>query len=106
MIAPPLKWAGGKRWLVRRHPELFTVPHKRYVEPFLGSGAVYFFLAPGQSLIGDKNTELMNFYACVRDDPARMMELMRAHANNHSKEYYYIIRSSSSNSRFDRAARF
>ena len=39
---PFLKWAGGKRWLVRRHLNLFPTNYNRYVEPFVGSGAVFF----------------------------------------------------------------
>lgn len=106
MITPPLKWAGGKRWLVRRYSDIFNIAYERYVEPFVGSGAVFFHLEPKDALLGDKNTELMNFYSCVRDDAARILDLMRRHADNHSSYYYYATRSSSPNGRFERAARF
>lgn len=40
----------------------------RYVEPFLGGGALFFYLEPRQSIINDINTKLMGFYRGVRDD--------------------------------------
>src|ERR1700730_15137464 len=42
--APFLKWAGGKRWFVQRYGHLLPSNFERYVEPFLGSGAVFFSL--------------------------------------------------------------
>jgi DNA sulfur modification protein DndB len=57
-ITPFLKWAGGKRWLVQQHPELFPKTFKRYFEPFLGSGAVLFFLSPSKGVISDCNGPL------------------------------------------------
>ena len=48
---PFLKWAGGKRWLVENHRDLFDIPFERLVEPFLGSGAVFFGLVPETALL-------------------------------------------------------
>jgi DNA adenine methylase len=60
---PPLKWAGGKRWLV---PHLATIwdqqKHRRYVEPFSGGLAVALGLAPKRALLNDINPHLINFY--------------------------------------------
>jgi hypothetical protein len=39
--SPFLKWAGGKRWLVEKHSHLLNIEHERYIEPFVGSGAVF-----------------------------------------------------------------
>jgi DNA adenine methylase len=62
-LKPPLKWAGGKRWLV---PYLTTIwqPHKhqRYVEPFCGGLAVAIGLNPHNALLNDINPHLINFY--------------------------------------------
>jgi DNA adenine methylase len=67
LIKPPLKWAGGKRWLVphveplwRRHQEL------RYVEPFCGGLAVALGLQPQQAVLNDLNPHLINFYKQIR----------------------------------------
>jgi DNA adenine methylase len=106
MVEAPLKWAGGKRWLVRKFPELFEVEFDRYIEPFLGSGAVYFHLSPARALLSDKNTELINLYASIKADPLGLLALMSEHARLHSESHYYATRSSTPNTRLGRAARF
>ncbi|HET9524717.1 MAG TPA: Dam family site-specific DNA-(adenine-N6)-methyltransferase [Pyrinomonadaceae bacterium] len=62
-IKPPLKWAGGKRWLV---PHLATIwerhAERRYVEPFCGGLAVALGLQPKRALLNDVNPHLINFY--------------------------------------------
>lgn len=106
MVEPPLKWAGGKRWLVRRFPNLFSLKFDRYIEPFVGSGAVYFHLSPGAAILADKNTELMNLYSSLKADPTGLLGLMRVHAEKHSKSHYYEVRASQPTTRLERAARF
>lgn len=62
-VKPPLKWAGGKRWLL---PQLvaFWWPHRqrRYVEPFCGGLAAALGLRPKTALLNDINPHLINFY--------------------------------------------
>jgi DNA adenine methylase len=106
MVEAPLKWAGGKRWLIRRVPQLFEIEFERYIEPFVGSAAVFFHLLPKHALLSDKNTELINLYAVLKDDPLGLLERMRLHALDHSKLHYYATRSSSPTTRLERAARF
>ncbi|MGC4845575.1 DNA adenine methylase, partial [Pseudomonas aeruginosa] len=43
-LQPIIKWAGGKRWLVRKAGDLFPSEYGKYIEPFLGGAAVYFYL--------------------------------------------------------------
>lgn len=67
--APFLKWAGGKRWLAPRLSVLLNASTKwRLIEPFLGSGAAFFYLEPARALLGDRNEELIACYRAVRDD--------------------------------------
>ena len=67
VLKPPLKWAGGKRWLVP-HLEPLWRPHqhRRYVEPFCGGLAVAFGLEPERALLNDINPHLINFYRQIR----------------------------------------
>lgn len=62
-LKPPLKWAGGKRWLV---PHLKPIwerhSDRRYVEPFCGGLAVVLGLQPDRALLNDINPHLINFY--------------------------------------------
>lgn len=66
-LAPPLKWAGGKRWLV---PELRTLwfrhSFRRLVEPFAGGLAVSLGLTPHSALLNDVNEHLVSFYCWVQ----------------------------------------
>lgn len=67
-LAPILKYPGGKRdELVNILP---YVPTKfdTYIEPFLGGGALYFFLTPKKALIADTSKPLINFYQTVKTD--------------------------------------
>lgn len=62
-VLPPLKWAGGKRWLVAT---LYTLwqpfANRQLVEPFAGGLAVSLGLQPESALINDINPHLINFY--------------------------------------------
>jgi DNA adenine methylase len=62
-LAPPLKWAGGKRWLLPRLAALWR-PHaqRRLVEPFVGGAAAALGLRPRRALLNDSNAHLINFY--------------------------------------------
>lgn len=62
-LPPPLKWAGGKRWLVPHLKKLWTpYANRRLVEPFCGGLAVTLGLAPREALLNDLNPHLINFY--------------------------------------------
>jgi DNA adenine methylase len=105
-MKPFLKWAGGKRWLVRRYPQLFNIDFDRYVEPFVGSGAVFFHVEPGHSVISDVNPVLMNVYSSLRSDYRRVWANLLEHARNHSDKYYYEVRAKTFRSDASRAAQF
>jgi DNA adenine methylase len=66
-LTPPLKWAGGKRWLLSHiHPIWRANQNRRYVEPFCGGLAVALGLQPERALLNDINPHLINFYRQVR----------------------------------------
>jgi DNA adenine methylase len=63
LLPPPLKWAGGKRWLVPELQKLWKGhEHRRLVEPFVGGMAVALNLQPDHALLNDINPHLVNFY--------------------------------------------
>jgi site-specific DNA-adenine methylase len=70
---PPLKWAGGKRWLVPKLQELWSEiegdrsPTPRLVEPFVGGMAVALGLQPKVALLNDANQHVVNFYQCLQE---------------------------------------
>lgn len=105
-VPPFLKWAGGKRWLSARVVELATPLVGKYIEPFLGSGAVFFALRPAKALLSDVNHELINAYGAIKSYPERVFTLLREHQRRHSKDYYYQIRAYRPRCEFRMAARF
>lgn len=106
-----LKWAGGKLQLIEQFKNLFPHNFRNYYEPFIGSGAVFFYvkskLKPNKVILSDTNEELINCFCVVRDKPSELVELLLNHRKKHSKEYYYSVRSmeSSTLDSLDRAAR-
>jgi DNA adenine methylase len=84
MFKPPLKWAGGKRWLVSYLKPIWEANSKRrYVEPFCGGLAVVLGLQPKQALLNDINPHLINFYRHVQEG----LE-MRVRLRNDEKLFY------------------
>src|SRR3954470_11341708 len=105
-LEPFLKWAGGKRWLCRKYPGIFPPSFGRYVEPFLGSGAVFFHLSPSRALLSDVNTALVETYIAMRRSPVNIHKLVKTHGVNHSAEHYYKIRAHIPSTAAEKAARF
>ena len=103
---PFLKWAGGKRWLVRQHAHLLPSFTGKYIEPFLGSGAVFFHLEPEVALLSDKNEELIATYRVVRDTPYALDRRLSELQELHSAKFYYKMRSDTPSTKIGRAARF
>ncbi len=91
LVRPFLKWAGGKRYLLpeitRRIPKFTT-----YHEPFLGGGAVLFFLQPKKAIVNDINTEVINVYRVIkkRGNVEELIKILSNHKNE--SDYFYKIR--------------
>ena len=85
-VRPPLKWAGGKRWLVHHLTELWAPhQHRRLVEPFCGGLAVALSLRPKQALLNDINPHAVHFYSWLKRGLLVDDELEFA---NHEEQYY------------------
>jgi DNA adenine methylase len=94
---PFLKWVGGKNQLLTQFEAYLPSNFKRYFEPFVGGGAVFFRLwnsrkLPAQVFLFDNNEELINTYLVIRDKLDALIELLRIHKKKHCKDYYYRIR--------------
>ncbi|AQS58223.1 DNA adenine methylase [Desulforamulus ferrireducens] len=90
LVAPVVKWVGGKRQLLQ--DILKHIPDKfpTYYEPFLGGGAVLFHLQPNRAVVNDINEELINVYTVIRDNLEELIEDLKEHKNE--AEYFYEIR--------------
>ena len=103
--APFLKWPGGKRWLVPEVRQRIGRIEGTYYEPFLGSAAVFFALAPARVVLADINSELVELFEAMRDSPTVLQERLSVHQTRHNKEYYYQTRADRPADVIDRAAR-
>jgi DNA adenine methylase len=70
-MKPLLKWAGGKRHIADELFSYFPVDWNKgtYIEPFIGGGAMFLFLAPERALIADLNIRLFGFYSHIKNSP-------------------------------------
>ena len=103
-IHAPLKWHGGKVYLADRIIERMP-PHLHYVEPYFGSGQVLFARDPKDrrlwwtqrtsdgripdgvsEVVNDRHSNLMNFYAVLKDPDAKAQLKHRLSLTLHSED--------------------
>ena len=105
---PFLKWAGGKTQLIGEIENNLPVGLKReeitkYVEPFVGSGAIFFYLVSKYNIqevyINDTNKNLINTYKVIRDDIESLInqlkELSKIYSKGNEEEkskFFYDVR--------------
>ncbi len=106
-LVPFLKWAGGKRWFVHNYSDLFPKNYRRYIEPFLGAGSVFFYLQPESALLGDTNSELIQAYKGIRQDWRKVQNslIYRQREHNADPAYYYRVREMNPTAEVQRASR-
>ena len=75
---PIIKWAGGKEKELPYIKECLPEKIDRYIEPFVGGGAVYFNLNISNSIINDKSEELINLYRCIKKQDEEFFSKLKA----------------------------
>ncbi|MCY7172710.1 DNA adenine methylase [Streptococcus gallolyticus subsp. gallolyticus] len=101
-LKPFTKWTGGKRKLLPILKENLPPKYNRYFEPFIGGGALFFEMVPKNAVINDFNSELINAYIQIKDDPDMLLKLLKEHKQKNSKEYYLEVRSFDRDDRINR----
>jgi len=91
---PFLKWAGGK-WAVApqikaRLPK--DAPTRVYREPFLGGGAMFFYLEPERAILSDAVTDLIATYRIVQTRVEPLIRKLEGLRSTHSVDQFYEIR--------------
>lgn len=89
-LRPFLKWAGGKRQLLRELIRHVPKGCSRYFEPFVGGGALFFQLQPRKAVLADVNRRLIRTYKGVRDDVEDIIRLLKTYP--HQKKFFYELR--------------
>ncbi len=110
-----VKWAGGKLQLIDQFKLFFPDKFNTYFEPFVGSGAVAFYILqkykPKQVLLSDINEELINAFNVIKNNVEELIAKLNEHKENHTKNdktYFYKMRvlNPSVLTHLERAARF
>jgi DNA adenine methylase len=100
-VRPFLKWAGGKRQLLPVLRKFYPRDFGRYLEPFLGSGAVFFdlyncgALKNRHAVLIDNNVDLIGCYIAVRDHVEEVIRELGRLAKQHARggsEFFYLVR--------------
>jgi len=103
---PFLRWAGSKKKLLPKLSLFYDGKNERYVEPFVGSGTLFFKVRPKKAVLGDVNRELISTYREVKYRlPGLLNELRKL---KKSKRLYNELRKRDPRTmtRAERAARF
>lgn len=105
-IRPFLRWAGGKRWLVKLIGEQISqLDFNSYHEPFLGGGALALSLPETKrKYLSDKNERLIEAYCAIQENVEDVIKQLEKLQND--KETYYSIRSKKYRSPLKRAVQF
>ena len=90
LVAPVLKWVGGKRQLLDLLLPLLPPKIATYCEPFVGGGALLFALQPKAVYANDINDELIRVYEVIKSDVEALINALREFKNE--AEYFYTVR--------------
>ncbi|OQX11360.1 MAG: DNA adenine methylase [Thiothrix lacustris] len=88
---PLLKWVGGKSQLLETLLAKMPQRYGRYIEPFIGGGALFFAVQPEEGIIADSNPELVNLYQAIANDVEAVIHHLKVY--RYDKDLYYITRS-------------
>ncbi len=102
---PVIKYRGGKSREIPHFQKYFPSSWNRYIEPFLGGGAVFFHLEPERAILNDVNVRLMTFYSQLRDQYPLMRlqldELQQIYEKNQAT--YQVLKKGSPDKRIPNA---
>lgn len=90
LVAPVLKWVGGKRQLLETFRPLLPSEITTYCEPFVGGGALLFHLQPKCAYINDINHELIGVYRAIKDHVEALIAELENFEN--TAEHFYAVR--------------
>ena len=90
LVAPVLKWVGGKRQLLDTLRPLLPKKITTYCEPFVGGGALLFHLQPDTAYINDINPELIRVYTVIKENVDELIEELEKFEN--TAEQFYAVR--------------
>jgi len=90
LVAPVVKWAGGKRQLASTLKALLPPKKDEWCEPFAGGAALLFELQPRIAQVNDINQDLIGAYSVIKSDVEALIRELETYKNN--PDFFYFIR--------------
>ena len=94
-MKPVIKWVGGKQSVMVHFEDLIKnnlKPGSTFYEPFAGGLAATLALEHPNTVVNDLNSELINMYKVIRDNPEELISELKCFQNSHNTEFYYHVR--------------
>ena len=66
-LSPLIKWSGGKSDEINNILKYIPSNYNNYIEPFIGGGALFWYLCPNKAVINDIHPELIKFYNAIKN---------------------------------------
>jgi DNA adenine methylase len=91
---PFVKWPGGKRQLIKPLDRMIPMEFNKYIEPFVGGGAMFFHMVSRRNLasaayLSNINTELITAYNFIKNNVEELIELLRSHQSKYRSTKYH-----------------
>lgn len=90
LVAPVLKWVGGKRQLLDTLTPLLPRRITTYCEPFVGGGAMLFHMQPNVAYVNDINCDLILVYKVIKNNVESLIAALGEYKNE--AEFFYSVR--------------
>jgi len=104
-LPPIVKWSGGKKEEIVKFLHYIPNDYDTYLEPFVGGGALFFYLSPKKAIINDVHTELVDLYRSIKNGKSKeIYNFMKSHPNDETT--YYNVRSYHPTNEIENAQRF
>ena len=105
-LKPLIKWSGGKNDEIKLFEKYFPKNYNTYIEPFVGGGAVYFYLNSNNAIINDVHIDLIDLYKCIQNGQIDNIYDFMENNPNDETTYYKIRDEMVINEPLDNAKRF
>ena len=90
LVMPVLKWVGGKRQLIETYAPLLPKKITSYCEPFIGGGALLFYLQPKHAYVNDVNEDLIRVYRVIKNNVEELIDELKNYKNE--SDFFYSVR--------------
>lgn len=80
--------------------------YNKYLEPFVGGGALFFSLQPKKAIINDINSELILSYETIKNNYIELINKLNEYSKKHSEEFYYVKRNENPKTEINIVAKF